>query len=275
MSDLGSNESEITTDYSKSEDSSVVMNDDCCQLVFEYLSLKDKCRLERVSQQFMKLIYQKQWLLSVKNDFIPNIINKYNVVDIGLLEKVIKICPNIKRIDFSDAFVNDSVLNVITDCCSTLKDINFSVNDLTFEAIIRFGEKFGHKLEYIYFHHEEESSQDNQQVLLDFCPNLKKLFCGNFLSLNVITFPNLMKLYLCHYDLWSEKDIQSFARFVDRYQNNIKRFEIYTNSDFYDYFNAFLLDIQRFSNLRVFDFYENSGDIEIVYSEVNKVFELF
>ena len=52
MSNEDNNDNQLNT-------SSVVLNDDSCELVFEYLSLEDKCRLERVSEQFKKLVSNK------------------------------------------------------------------------------------------------------------------------------------------------------------------------------------------------------------------------
>ena len=96
--------------------------------------------------------------LSVTTD-----IDEKDVVNIDRLECILKKCSNVKTIDCKYVLVNDQVMNVITDYCQRLIEIHFVMNDVTEEAIIRFGEKLGHKLRHIHIH-KDDSSLENQQI---------------------------------------------------------------------------------------------------------------
>ena len=148
--------------------SSVVLNDDCCELVFEYLEIKDKFRLERVSEQFKKLVYSKETKLklifcSVRTEFNEEYMYKVNI---DRLENILTKWSNIKSIDSHNVLVNDRVLDVITDCCQRLIEIHFIVIDVTKEAIIRFGKKLGHKLRHIHINYSEESSLEKKTIIV-------------------------------------------------------------------------------------------------------------
>ena len=66
--------------------SSVVLNDDCCELVFKYLEIEYKCRLERVSEQFKKLVYLKQTKIELRVFSMRTDIDEQQIVDIDRLE---------------------------------------------------------------------------------------------------------------------------------------------------------------------------------------------
>ena len=190
--------------------SSVVLNDDCCELLFEYLTLEDKCRLERVSEQFKKVIYLKQRKIKLFDCSMQTDDVKY-VVNIDRLEYILKKCLDIKTIDSENVLVNDRVLDVITDCCQRLIEIKLNVEDLTEGAITRFGEKLSHTLRHIHIYdNEEELSLENQQILFNLCSNFTSINCQHFLSLNVIASQHLKRLTLIHYNLWSDTEIQAF-----------------------------------------------------------------
>ena len=200
---------------------SVVLNDDCLLQVFGHLTIRNKFRLESVSKQSQKLIHHKGWYFNVTNDNVPNIINEYQVVDLKLFKSVCLKCPNIIRIDCFKVLVNDQVLHVITEYCSRLKAIDFSINDLTEEAITRFGQRLGHRLRLIYFCKEDESSQENQHILIKLCPNLEIVYSRYLETVDVIDLIHLKKFYLHHFQLWSNAEVQAFGRFVDKFQNKV------------------------------------------------------
>ena len=193
----------MTAKDEESDLNSVVLNDDCLLQVFGHFTIRDKFRLERVSKQFQKLVYLKGWYFKVNKEIVPKITNEYNLVDIKFFKSLCQKFTNISRIDCSEVLVNDPVLDVITECCSKLKAIDFCVNDLTEEAITRFRQRLGNRLRLIYFHKEDESSEENQQILIKLCPNLEIVHSKYIELVNVIDSPNLKKLYLLHYQMWS------------------------------------------------------------------------
>ena len=242
--------------------STVVLNDDCCELVFEYLTLEDKCRLERVSEQFKKLVYLKQNKFKLIACSVRTDIDVKYVVNIDRLQCILNKCSNLKRIDSYLVLVNDRVLNVITDCCQRLIEIHFEVRDVTKEAIIRFGEQMGDKLRYIKFYgNEEEASLENQQTLLDLCPNITSINCRNFLSLNVIASNHLKKLILIHF-FWSDNDIHAFGRFVDMNDNILTHLIILINIDnsIIAHLDDILRHINRMTNIEFFRLIDESDE---------------
>ena len=178
---------------------------------------------------------------------VPNIINEYHVINIDLFRSVCQkwteittiVCNDRMDKIQSDVLVNDSVLDIITEFCSKLKNIYISVNDVTEEAITRFGQRLGHRLEFIFFLNED-SSQENQQILIKHCPNLKVVVCSYLQTANVIDSVNLKTLSLTHYYMWSESEVQAFAQFVDRYRNQLRKLLIFTISDVYQFLDDIL-----------------------------------
>ena len=237
------------------------MDDNSYQLVFAYLSLKDKTRLERVSKQFKNLVYLGIHYFDVTNQFVPNISNEDNVVDINRFESLMKKCLNIKRLDCSEALLNEPVLDIIIEFCTSLQAIELCVNDVTEEAITRFGDQLGHRLEEIHFCNEDESSQENQQILLRLCLNLKTVMCRHIQSIAVIASPFLEKTYLTHYQLWSAEEVLAFGRFVERHECELKYLAIYSVFNVYEYIDDILEYVQRLQNLSFFKFYVTSDEI--------------
>ena len=265
----------MTTNSNESDINSIILNDDCLRQVFTYLTLKDRIRLERVSKQFKNWIYFEKWCLNMTNDSVPNIINDYYVVNIDLFRSVCQkctdittiVCSNVKNNDYFNVLVNESVLDVITEFCSKLKVIYFSVNDVTEEAITRFGQRLGHRLEVIFFFNAD-SSQENQQIFIKHCPNLKKLVCGYLQTINVIDSVEFKDLRLPHYHMWSESEVQAFAQFVDRYHNQLTRLGISSRPDVNHFSGDILRHVRRFTNLEVFDFRNNSKSLSQIISTI-------
>ena len=190
-------------------------------------------------------------------------IDKKYVVNIYRLQFILNKCSNLKRIDSRLVLVNDRVLDVITNCCQRLQEIHFVVNDVTKEAITRFGEKLGQKLREIHIYsYEDESSLENQQLLFDLCPNITSIKCRHFLSLNVIASKHLKKFILIHYDLWSDTKIQAFGRFFDMNDNKLIHLEIVTEMDtnIYVHLDDIFKHVCRMTKLKVFRFLDVSEE---------------
>ena len=181
------------------------------------------------------------------------------MVNIDRLEGILKKCSNVKGIDSLNVLVNDRVLDVITDCCQRLIEMNFDVNDLTKEAIIRFGNKLGHKLKKIRIY-DKDSSVENQQILFNLCTDIESLKCRHFLSLNVIASKHLKRLKLIHSHLWSDNDIQAFGRFVDTNDNNLIHLKITTDIDIYHHLDDILRSVCRMTNIKIFRFIDIGGE---------------
>ena len=271
MSTEDNNDNQLNT-------SSIVLNDDCCELVFEYLTLEDKCRLERVSEQFKKLVHNSRTYIKLGDLTYQMYYDLICAVNIKVLQCILNKCSNVRRIDCQEDLVNDRVLDVITDCCQRLIEIRFSVRDVTEGAMTRFGEKLGHTLRHIHIYEyyveddEEESSLKNQQILFNLCPNITSLTSKYILSVNVIACKRLKRLILYHYHMWSDTDIQAFGRFVDTNDNKLIHLEITTDIDIYNRLDDILRQIRRMTNIKVFAIEEyelqlNNDSIERILNE--------
>ena len=250
----------MSTEENLLNTTSVVLNDDCCELVFEYLALEDKCRLERVSEQFKKLVYLKETKLYLTFCSVRTDIDEKRVVNIDRLKCILKKCSNIKRIDWNNVLFNDRVLDVITDCCQRLQEIQFNVEDLTNEAITRFSQKLGHKMIHIHIDdYEDDSIHENQQILFSLCHNISSINCRHFLSLNVIASKHIKRL-IFRIHLWSDNEIQAFVRFVDMNDNNLIRLEITTHIHIYHHLDDIPRHVNGLTNLKFFRFIETSRE---------------
>ena len=128
-----------------------------------------------------------------------------------------------------------------------------NVENVTEGAITRFGEKLGHKLKHIVIQ-EEDTSLENQQILLNICPNITSIESEYFLSLNVIAYKHLKKLILIHMHLWSDTEIQAFGRFVDTNDNKLIHLVIITDIDIYQHLDDILRHVCRMTKLKLLTF---------------------
>ena len=118
--------------------------DDLCEEILQYLSLEDKLKLEGVSKQFQRTIFQKQYELTIETDnHIPNrkVKKKFKdlyientFIDLRSLGRLLKKCPNIRSIELKEAeeecYYNE-VFKLITKYCNNLREINFGKNKIS------------------------------------------------------------------------------------------------------------------------------------------------
>src|ERR1700761_7936241 len=92
----------LRSDSLKRQSFSERICDDLSQLILKYLSLKDKLKLECVSKQFQRTVYQKQYDF---NEEFLEFLHKRNGIRKSRLECfswILKKCQNIKTIDLYD-----------------------------------------------------------------------------------------------------------------------------------------------------------------------------
>src|ERR1700712_3011936 len=77
--------------------------DDLSEVILQYLSLEDKLRLQCVSKQFQRTIFQRHYELKFYADkeFIDcRLLIKNNGIDLKSFELLLKKCPNLRSIQF-------------------------------------------------------------------------------------------------------------------------------------------------------------------------------
>ena len=147
--------------------------DDLCEEILKYLSLKDKLRLECVSKQFQRTVFQRQYELYI-NTMDAELHKNY----LHSIKALLKKCPNITSIqlkgcspgqpDYNPEMINE-VFRLIIEICNNLSEINVEndINDSNFEE---FHRKFGSKMKYL--------SNIKNLIDLNRFPNIEKIRIG-------------------------------------------------------------------------------------------------
>ena len=151
--------------------------DDLTELILQYLTFEDKVRLECVSKQWRRLVFNKQFGIEIldpksehMNNFrqIPliskigfkieerhNSLNKllimlYNErqLDVESFESVLKKCPNIKHVNI-EVNANNKVFLLIDRYCYYIKSLKFRriYPSIRKDIVLSFFRINGHKLE--------------------------------------------------------------------------------------------------------------------------------
>ena len=164
--------------------------DDLTELIVSYLWFEDKVRLECVSKQWRRLVFNKQTELDIDKEetkhslrrLIRSIGTFETSIDRQSLESVLKKCPNITKVKL--LWLNDSsVLSLIGQYCSRINSLTIEIFEL-FESLddttIEFFRMNGHKLEELILF-DDDFNEDNfkniekGEKFLKFCPNITKL----------------------------------------------------------------------------------------------------
>ena len=249
--------------------------DDLCEDILQYLSLEDKLRLQSVSKQFQRTVFQRQYELFVnvrrldshefylgnkdfsnRNDF-----NYYYIENRSLdsFKALLKKCPNITSIqlDGHDRFdpnydqdINNRITRVIIENCNNLSAINeYGIfNESNFEE---FKLKFGPKMKYLPF------DRDFTQF-----PNIEKLLIMYRNDETIVPQLNLAKLKELDIILGPSQE-HMFEKFIEKFPA-LKYVKLFINSSDE---NAIFMPLKNISNLKhlirftFHDSYPSNNDI--------------
>ena len=155
--------------------------EDLTELIVSYLWFEDKVRLECVSKQWRRLVFNKQFGIELDtNPFIKNN-NKDCLKMFGLLyrgnqltiQSVLKKCPNIINVKINLKEVSSQVLSLIVHYCHRIKSLTYCCyiarNDIN---VLSFFRICGQKLEELII---SDGCETTIEECLKFCPNLEKL----------------------------------------------------------------------------------------------------
>ena len=115
------------------KDSMDRFGDDFTELILSYLTLEDKMRLECVSKQWKRCVFEKQFVIEIGHSrkTTKNSINKAvefkNLrldLDNRLFEIVLKKCPNVMKINI-EIEVKSEVLSLIGQYCPNIKSLKY------------------------------------------------------------------------------------------------------------------------------------------------------
>ena len=246
------------------KDSMDRFGDDFTEEVLQYLTFEDKIRLECVSKQWKRCVFQKQFIFEI--DFYSheshNTLNKLIVKDKNYhlneeaLESVLKKCPNITKVKLSYLNVKSEVMLMFGQYSPHIKSLTHNSKN-----IVRFYRKYGHKLEELIL--LRNRSNDEIKHSLEFCPNLKILYSRDLSVLFDEDKEFLPKLeeFGENFTIDSE-NVNKMQILVNKYTKTIKRLDVrlmfLTEEELKKCFEC----ISQFENLRQlklgFDYYRNS-----------------
>ena len=159
------------------------LGDDLTELILQYLTFEDKVRLECVSKQWRRLVFNKQFAIEL-NSYKQNAKNVLEqlfrrndrlYIDMKALESVVKKCPNISSVDIISNFEGQEVLSLIGRYCPNIKSLTCNgINNIS-----DFIRDNGHKLEDINLYN---ISIERAKHLLRFCSNLNRITINDFPS---------------------------------------------------------------------------------------------
>ena len=186
--------------------------DDLSEVLLQFLPLDDKQRLECVSKQFQRTVFQKQFSITLYSSLQSNYkISKQTedkVFDRNFMKSIeflLKKCPNIQTmfLNVKNNNILKSLFPLITKYCDHLNEFNVYLDDWKgVELNEEFYRKFGSKLHYIGF-------GENWRQNLDFnlFPNLhsnRKKFYFSTISPERALRLNLKKLKELDIDICEE-----------------------------------------------------------------------
>ena len=212
------------------KDSMDRFGDDMCELILSYLIFGDKVRLECVSKQWKRCVFQKQFEIFILRKDIDDTKNSLNrlikVIDNKrqlnqqYLQSVLKKCPNITIVDIRIEMKSE-VFSLFGQYCSNMRSLTFysnGVQDLDFFCM------YGYKLEELNLcEYKEEIKQ-----FLKFCPNLKKSnVCPTYVLLDEDK-EYLPKLERIPNIVWIRSmDVNNMKILSDKYSKKLKTLKIW------------------------------------------------
>ena len=155
--------------------------DDLTELILQYLTFVDKIRLECVSKQWQRLVFNKQIVIELSYNRFFNFKTKNSVKFFLLygnekeliqsIEVILKKCQNIISVELNVEEYSSEVLSLIGQYCPRIKSLNFFQSINNDNKSMSFFRMYGHKLQELYLF---DTNEKHKQIL-KLCPNMKKL----------------------------------------------------------------------------------------------------
>ena len=152
--------------------------DDLTEEILQYMTLEEKIRLECVSKQWQRCVYQRQFVFELEHKSVEkqnslnklcNINNNLSHVKHQSLESVLKKCPNKTKVKLGIT-VNSSVLSLIGRYCPRIKSLTSQL--YSEDNSLSFFRMYGYKVEELNLYYDNELIEQ----YLRHCPNLRTVF---------------------------------------------------------------------------------------------------
>ena len=151
--------------------------DDLTEELLQYMTFEDKIRLECVSKQWQRCVFNKQFGLDIVKGskqtmdslrIYRKVKRRLPIVYISCLKSILKKCPNIMRVNI-EIEVESEVLSLIGQNCPNIKSLRLSPTNSSAEKSLSFFRMYGHKLEELDIKYGSYKFID----ILGFCQNPK------------------------------------------------------------------------------------------------------
>ena len=229
--------------------------DDMCELILSELNFEEKVRLECVSKQWKRCVFQREAVLSVL-EIECNDIKEQRELDKHFVEFILKKCRNIKIVDISEE-VSSEVLSVIGRYCPHIRSLAFNTNSV--ENLEFFRDNGCKLVKLIVF------NGYNEFIILQLCPNVKEVYVKNFsviLNEDRDFFPKLERI---HTNLWIEsRGLNKLQILSDKYSRTMKSLKVIIGYLTEEELKTSIECIARFKNLT-----ELQVLFKLVITEVN------
>ena len=232
------------------------MDSNTTELILSYLTFEDKIRLECVSKQWQRLIYNKQYVIELdfncddRQNSLYRLFDNRRQLNEKHLESVLKKCPNITDV-YLWTTVDSEVFSLIGKYCSNIKSLCYFPNIGSDDKVFDFFRTYGHKLEELDLCAEDEDINR----FLRFCPNLKKVWISDFDVLNTDNDSKdkefLPKLeHIIHNCRIHSEDVNKLKTFADKYSQTMKTMNLWFGDMTAEELKTCIDCISRFDNLK-------------------------
>ena len=220
--------------------------DDLTELILQYLTFEDKIRLECVSKQWRRLVFNKQFVFHIDcfNSVDINSIDKLFIREQRMnklfLESILKKFPNITKVFMSTKI---EFFPLIGRYCPKIKSLSNIDQQSRYRS---FYVNYGHKLEELMY----LSTKDVVKQILEFCPNLKKISIdfNAFIFNEDKEFLPKLEVIVERIIIGNSENVNQMKILSDKYSQTMKSMHIYLKGLTPEELKTFIDCISRLKN---------------------------
>ena len=234
-----------------------------CEEILQYLTFEDKVRLECVSKQWRRLVFNKQFDIEINSNQLHRSKTSLKIFQLTI-QSVLKKCPNIINVKINLKQMSSQLLSLIVHYCHRIKSLTYCSyierNDIN---VLSFFRIFGHKLEELII---SDGYETTIEEILKFCPNLKKLTIPYDLILfneNKEFLPKLQEISSGNgCAVLSTENVDKMKIWVNKYSKTLKILKVNLCNVSVEELKTCIECITRFENLT-----QLKLQIEFIYTE--------
>ena len=264
------------------KDSMDRFGDDLTEEILQYMTLEDKIKLECVSKQWKRCVFQRQFVIEMNwySSRRHNLLNKLadnRTVDEKALESVLKKCQNIMSVRLGMT-IESEVLALFGRYCPRLKFSNQIDYGFEHPRGFQFLRIYGHKL-------EQNLITVANKDFLKLCPNLRSVDVSDIsllLDESQEFLPKIEQILVIQYFITPE-EVKEINILVHKYRQSLKTLDLDIGGFNEEELKSFIECISRFENLQSltldFDLMKTTEPIDdclsLIGQKCNKLLNLY